>query len=1006
MRILKNILLIIIIAAVGAGVFIYALNQESGQAAQTDNVIISEFMASNKSCIADEEGEYSDWIEIYNPTEQSKNLYGLGLSNEKDSVKWVLPSITLEPKGRLVVFASGKASLGANAVSQHASFKLKASGGGIYLTNSAGQIIDQIEYKDQQSNVSLGRDENDISQWLEFENATPGFSNDEEGFEAFKASRVTQVTGLIITEVMPSNKTVYADNNGNFNDYIEIYNEGEQAINLEGFCLSDNEDNISKWQFPAVTIEPGEYLTVFASGEDEQSTDTDNKILHTSFQISAYKETIIFADTLGLIIDSVTVTETPSDYAYSRIQQGDGSYGDEWEKTVYLSPGFANSAQGNAQFEQNQEVALGPIVINEVMISNSSYMQEEDGEYYDWIELYNSGDQAVDIGEYSLSDDPNYPVKFKFPSVTINAGEYLTVMASGLGENQEMDNADGDSVKKKYIHTNFKLSSSGEVLILFNSDVKVLDRYNLFDLPRDVSLGRMSNESALFYFTQPTPNAVNSSPSKGIVAAPLPKIAAGSYDAAQQITLSSTTPDAKIYYTLDGTEPTQNSTAYSAPVSMSATGMIRAVAVKDGYIQSEVTSNTYFIAEQHSLPLVSIVTDPYNLFDETTGIYELGPNPQLIEGSTTHYEVANYLEQGPESERPASFEVFDENGQQVFVQDVAIRIQGGFSRDCAQKSFAIMARSEYGKGSMEYAFFNDRPFTEYQSIILRQGGQDQNIAKIKEMVALSLVEGKGLNFLIQAWKPYVLYINGEYWGVYFMMEKRNEDFIAQHEGVADPDNMNIMQATTRLKQGSNEEYGKLLDYIRNNDMSQKENFDYIAKYIDTDSFMDEMICEIWVANSDYANMEFYQILPDGKWKQIYYDFCWTFGSSEYPNATHPTLKRRMDDDVTGSTVFAGLLAYKPWRDAFVERFAWALKEIYNPERVIKTIDEIADMIRDEMPAEKAKFGGSVESWEANLENMRVFAKKRGDVIEDQLRNVFSLSSEQKQMLEDAIGEDH
>ena len=105
---------------------------------------------------------------------------------------------------------------------------------------------------------------------------------------------------------------------------------------------------------------------------------------------------------------------------------------------------------------------------------------------------------------------------------------------------------------------------------------------------------------------------------------------------------------------------------------------------------------------------------------------------------------------------------------------------------------------------MRYSFFDNRPFTEYQSIQLRQGGQDSNAAKIKEATILSLVEGQGFNFITQAFRPYVLYINGQYWGIYYMQEKRNEDFIAQHEEVSDPDSMNIMKAFFAFSTGFEE----------------------------------------------------------------------------------------------------------------------------------------------------------------------------------------------------------
>lgn len=537
---------------------------------------------------------------------------------------------------------------------------------------------------------------------------------------------------------------------------------------------------------------------------------------------------------------------------------------------------------------------------------------------------------------------------------------------------------------------------------MFDANGALQDKYNLSYLPYGVSVGRMDGQDSLFYFEQPTPGAGNAQPLSGVVSPPKATAAAGSYDAAQTVSLECDTADARIFYTTNGTEPDQNSNAYLGPIKIDKTGMVRARAYKDGFLPSTISTKTYFIGEKHSLPLLSIVTNPDYLWNEQTGIYMPGPNAQLVEGSTTHYEVANYLERGEESERPASFEVFDENGQEVLGENVGIRIAGGYSRDNKQKSFTIMARSKYGVGSLKYKFFDNRPYTEYQSLLLRQGGQDSTIGKIKEIVTLSLVEDKGFNFLTQAWKPYVLYLNGEYWGVYFMMEKRNENFIAQHENVDDPDSMNIMWSTARLIQGDANGYNELMEYISTHDMSQEENFQHVAEQVDTDSFMDLMINQVWVANSDYANIEYYQLLPGGKWKQIYYDFCWTFGSNEFPNSDHPTLAKRMESAKAGSTLFNGLLKYKPWRDKFVDRFAWALKEVYNPDHVIETIDTIADMVRSEMPAEREKFGGTVQGWENTLESMKNFAKKRGANVIQQLKSAFALTDEQISMLNDAV----
>ncbi len=531
------------------------------------------------------------------------------------------------------------------------------------------------------------------------------------------------------------------------------------------------------------------------------------------------------------------------------------------------------------------------------------------------------------------------------------------------------------------------------MLALFDSEGALLDRYNIRTIPKGASVGRTDTKNTLVYFEEPTPGAANASPKEGAAAAPVMSAAPGSYDSAQQVALASDTEGALIYYTTDGTEPTQSSAQVAGAISVSKTGMIRAKAYKDGYIESGVTTATYIIGEPHDLPVVSLVTDPDNLWNEQTGIYATGPGA----GAEYPYQGANFWETW---EKPASFEVFDENGAEVFAQDIAMRIQGGYSRGKSQKSFALFARAEYGSGSMGYAFFDNRPYAEYQALVLRNGGQDQNIGKIREAVALALTEGQGFRFLTQASKPYVVYLNGEYWGVYFLMEKRNEDFIAQHEGYGDADSINVLKASSLVVQGSNAEYKELVNYVDSLDMSVKENYDYVAARIDTDSFMDMMICQLWVANSDYANLMFYQ-LPGGRWKQIYYDFCWTLGSSD-GGYNHPTLQRRLGSSTAGSTLLAGLLENEEWRNSFIERFAWALKEVYNPERVKATIDDIAGQVRGEMGAEREKFGGTVANWEAQIDKMKDFADHRGAAIVSQMKSLLPLTAKQAAMLDEAI----
>ncbi len=438
MKVLRNIIVIVLILAVCAAVYIYATHQEGGGGAATvsGTVIINEFMASNGGCLPDDKGEYSDWIEIYNPTNQTVSLAGLGLSDEKAATpKWTFPRINLEAGGYMVVFASGTGATSPDEAVLHAAFKLNAAKGTIYLTDSTGKVLDEVQYENQTQDVSLGRVPSKSGEWQLFDAPTPGFSNDEAGRAAFEQSRVAEDMGLRITEVMPSNKTTLKDNKGVYSDYIEIYNGGAEAVNLAGYGLSDDAVKTLKWKFPEVTVEPGAYLVVFASGQGELSTDLAAGAIHTNFRISSYQETIILANPQGLILDQVSVGEVPSDKAYSRVLSG-GAYGSDWEISSLPTPGYSNDEAGYTQFEQMNQVALGDVVITEVMTSNATYLQEEDGGYYDWIELFNRSDQTVNLSGYGLTDDTGNPAKWEFGDVTLAAGKYMTVMASGLAQDE------------------------------------------------------------------------------------------------------------------------------------------------------------------------------------------------------------------------------------------------------------------------------------------------------------------------------------------------------------------------------------------------------------------------------------------------------------------------------------------------------------------------------------------------------------------------------------------
>lgn len=208
---------------------------------------------------------------------------------------------------------------------------------------------------------------------------------------------------------------------------------------------------------------------------------------------------------------------------------------------------------------------------------------------------------------------------------------------------------------------------------------------------------------------------------------------------------------------------------------------------------------------------------------------------------------------------------------------MGIRIAGSFGRGRAQKGFNVIARKEYGKGSMEYPFFENRPYTEYKAVVLRAGAQDQNRSKIRDELASGLLEGTDINILYQAYRPTVLYLNGEYWGVYFMKEKRNRFFVAQHENTENNVDLAIGKGFKQRSYGDNSDWVSLYEYATSHDLSASDAYNYVAERMDVDSFRDYMIAEIYNGNTDTYNFQYYR-LKGGKWKFIFYDFCWGFQS--------------------------------------------------------------------------------------------------------------------------------
>lgn len=932
-------------------------------------ITINEFMISNKSTVTDEDGDYSDWIELFNSGPSPVNLKEFELSdNSQDPGKWKLPDYILNSGQYIVIFASGKDKQPADNGFFHTSFKLSSDDDAVLLSRN-GNVIEEIKISKCDPDVSYGRDIKNNGQWSILKNPTPGYPNTDSGYDDFLSSRKLKDSLVIINEVMPSNRTTLRDEDWDYSDWIEIYNLGDRQIDLSGYGLSDDASDLHKWKFPKIILEPKNYLVIFASGKDKK--EKSSNYYHTNFRLNPSSEKLIFSTPQGKIIDVINLSGLSPDISYGRNTENIN----RWIYFKRPTPGYENNGNGYNAFLGSMETDSS-LIISEAAPYNQ-FLKDEDGEYSDWIEIHNKKDVPINLSEYRLTDNINYPEKWIFPSKTINPDQSLVVFLSGKNKN---------NASSKFLHTNFKLDRNSEAIFLTDKSGRLVDKLVLEGTPVYASCGKGPNYEGYYFFNNPTPRGKNVNGYEDIADAPVFSNPGGFYNDKVSLKLSSNLSRAIIRYTTDGSIPDINSPAYLAPISITKTTVIRARCFVNGFLPGPIVTNTFFINSDRNLTTVSISTDPSNLWDEDDGIYVKG------KGASPNFPYlgANFWK---DIEKPIHIELYEPDGSAGFSIDAGIKIYGSYSRAMDQKSFAVYAREKYGKDFIDYQIFKDKPINKFKSIVLRTSGQDANLSKIRDILMTGLAGDMGLD--VQAYRQAVLYINGEYWGIYNIREKINEDFIASNHNISNPNNIDLLVANGKPLSGDANHYKALLDFVSNNDMAQKRNYEYVKTQMDVENYMDYIIAEMYFANTDTGNIKFWrEKIPDGKWRWIVYDTDWGFF-----NVKHNSIAFNLDPEGTGvnkyfSTLLIRKLLENPeFKKVFLQRFGRHMNTTFKPERVIAKIDELSKNIEDEMPKQIKRWGSSMVRWRSQINFLKSFAKERPSYIYKYVQEYFHLSEQ-------------
>ncbi|MGK0189997.1 MAG: hypothetical protein ACI9R3_005816 [Verrucomicrobiales bacterium] len=699
-----------------------------------------------------------------------------------------------------------------------------------------------------------------------------------------------------------------------------------------------------------------------------------------------------------------------------------------------------------------------PVVINEVMPNNTSTLADEDGEFTDWIELHNLGAEESDLTGFSLSDNPEELQKWTFAGIRIPAGGHLIVFLSGK------DRPGSDGVAP---HANFKMSNGRESLWFSNPAGQPLDRIAPGPLASNDSLGRNVENPLTWHEFDGTPKATPAAaniPTSGSLPAPYvvpPGFSKtpGFYTEPVQVSLKSSHPGDAVFYTLDGSEPDKDTSLGAVgPMQIDATTVVRAITVSHDGTASEPATSTYFVNVPHSLPVLSITADPEQFEFRNGRLYGFGNN--LF--SRTGRIIGNFPWSNSNAwqnrEIDANIEMYESDKSQAFNDVLGLKIFGGWgSRGYAQKSFAVFARARRGTGRIQHQLFPDKEVSSFESFVLRNSGNDNqsthltvprseirefstpasygsyfvngNFTLFRDAMLTSLSRDIGLD--TQGYRPSVVYINGDYWGIYNIREKLSEHYVESNHGVPE-DQVDLIEGYGSANAGSSTEYNKMRNFISRGRLDDPEKYQTVKdSYLHIDNFIDYHLSVIFFQNFDIGNIKCWRPrVEGGRFRWLVYDQDYGFNLWK-PDVYLPAMKRDFSDyenmfdfytNASGSgtgwpnsggrtILLRNLLENDEFKSRFIIRCADLLNSTFSSEYVISRINSLVEPIRSEIPAHLSRWSWAgvqergfdhpykeedapltAELWESHVQVMRDYAAARPAKLRSDLISHFGLEN--------------
>ena len=696
----------------------------------------------------------------------------------------------------------------------------------------------------------------------------------------------------IISEFMAKNDGFFDDGDGNSPDWIEIQNVGDETLDLAGYRLTDKPDDLSRWTFPSVTLQPGEYRVVFASGQDVDNYSDALGHLHTNFSLSADGEFLALVDPNGTIVSQLGTPSYPpqrSNLSYGIAQDEiwvsdqstaaywvpvNGSVDDQWTLPTF-DPTDHGFLEGRSALGYDRGPSISPFHFrNEI----GTELSDESVSVYARMEFDVQDVTEVKQLKLQMKYDDGFVAYLNGVRVA-EANAPIQTDWTSRATRRRTDRlafalADFD------VNTSLAQLVNGTNVLAIHGFSADADSSGMLIAPR-LTATAIRPDSQPGFMTLPTPGYANSTADSvfsGLVGETTISADAGFYDAPFQVTIDSASADATIRYTTDGSRPTAvNGTAYTGSIQIDTTTTLRAASFLPDHVPSKVASRSFlFLADvirqsndQPGLPtrwqqpphdFAADYEMDQDIVNDAAYRNEILPGLQSIRTMSITMDPKDFLApdgiyidtsgHGVDSERAVSVEIINPDGSMAVQVDAGLRNHGNRTRDfdvTLKQSFRLVFSPRQGPRKLDYQLFEDSSAEQFDNIILHAGKLLDDPQLIRNSFGRDTNRAMGN---VDAHSTYVhLYLNGLYWGLYNAFERIDAEFAQTYFGGSDSDYDAILNNIERID-GDMRNYSNVWRSLRQG-LETQEEYEQFERQVNLDSLFDHLLINQYMAHNEH-----------------------------------------------------------------------------------------------------------------------------------------------------------